>query len=196
MGSISIPMPISGRRFLIEEETSATHRVLKCRMIGNTAYMAVRITIVGEEPIVTGVVYLTSRKEGRLTFKAMDESALPYYYKCPTTVLEMLTDVDDLPLTDIGKNNARKWREECWKYAVDTELFKQKRKPGTWLKAKEPEGADAGGYGRVPYGQVVKIGRMRVLSTPTFSFKATRDFLDQFEIVDGDEIVQERRKML
>lgn len=76
--------------------------------------------------VVILVRFIPNARDG-LTFgyKDMDESALPYYFRCPERILKLLTDP---PPND----NAKRWREECWK------RVRTKIKRGQVIEFKEP----------------------------------------------------------
>lgn len=85
-----------------------TTRILKQRIIGNTAYMAYRDKDTTD--VYAVVIGFTRRTYGGRTVeligKIMDESVGPCYYKCPRGILELLTPTKDM--------YALQWRAKNW----------------------------------------------------------------------------------
>lgn len=107
------------------ETENRKNRVLKSAMVGSTYYGAVESTLNSGERTVFGVVFLTStnnRDYYNFGYKDMDETMHPYYYDCPNSILELLTETDN--------ENARTWREKCREQNAKK---KQERKSGDSL---------------------------------------------------------------
>lgn len=84
--------------------------VLKSSMRGSTYYAAVRyVNFADGEERVIGLVCLTS-VDGKgwnrcFNYKDMSEDMGPYYYDCPASILDLLSDTDN--------ETALKWRAAC-----------------------------------------------------------------------------------
>ena len=92
------------------EGATKKYEVLKSAMKGSVYYAAVKSTVKADgTSSVFAVVCLTStnkRSWYNFGYKDMDETVNPFYYDCPKSILELLTE----PYNDY----AREWREICW----------------------------------------------------------------------------------
>lgn len=82
--------------------------VLKSRMVGSIYYAAIEIKRNGIRECVFGQVALTSTKwsDGmNFGYKDMNETIGPYYYDCPESILNLLTETED--------EYALEWRRKC-----------------------------------------------------------------------------------
>lgn len=84
-------------------------KVLKSAMVGSTYYAAVEKTDkeTGKSKVFAGVC-LTQVHDGEFYYKDMDESMGPGVFKCPNSILDLLTE----PEYEYGKE----WRERCRAY--------------------------------------------------------------------------------
>lgn len=122
--------------------------VLKSTMKGSTYYCALKTP---EGDVVAYVVLTCGQDRSNPYFnfgyKAMPEIAIPCYYDCPKTILDLLTPTDN--------EYANKWRAEC---------RKQLAKPKSWIK-------------ELPLGSKIKWtawdGRQIILTkhAPAYQFK-------------------------
>lgn len=108
------------------ETEKKTNRVLKSTMVGKMYYAAIETTY-KEVPKreVWAAVFITgtnSKDYYNFGYKDMDETMHPYYYDCPNSILELLTETDN--------ENARTWREKCREQNAKK---KQERKSGDSL---------------------------------------------------------------
>ena len=92
----------------------ASYKVLKACAVGCQVYLAVEMIVKETNgKSVFAVVVLTSTKMNDDYFnfseKSMDETMHPYYYKCPKSILKLLTPTDN--------ENANTWRTKCWNNA-------------------------------------------------------------------------------
>lgn len=94
--------PVNAKQFLDKEFTRG---LVKSAMIGNQYYAAIKSEKTGE---VFGLVVIVEQKRGEFAYKAMSEEMGPYFHKCPTSILKLLT-----PTT---YEYAIKWRELCAQY--------------------------------------------------------------------------------
>lgn len=99
----------------IGETNSDRWEVLKSTMRGATYYAAVKHTnkLTGEFNVFA-VVLLTRVDNSdyyNFYYKDMDESMHPFYYDCPDSILELLTETES--------EAAREWREICRKRNKD-----------------------------------------------------------------------------
>lgn len=81
--------------------------------VGNVWYLAV---LTFETETVWAGVCITSRKDGEWGYKAMDETALPYYFDAPVSLLKKLTVTKD--------EDAIKWRKTCLKVIAEKKTMK------------------------------------------------------------------------
>ena len=83
--------------------------VLKSAMVGSTYYAAVRRTdkATGESRVFAGVC-LTSIDKGEFYYKDMSEDMGPYQFKCPSSILDLLSETTN--------EYALTWRKECRKH--------------------------------------------------------------------------------
>lgn len=91
--------------------------VVASRMKGTTYYGAIRSQdLTTHKDDIVGVVVLTriDRRDGYFMTKVMEETAGPYYYEAPKSILKQLS-----PTTD---ENAIQWRQQCWKLAKGPKL--------------------------------------------------------------------------
>ena len=88
------------------ETENGIWKVLKSAMVGSTYYAAVERTnkATGETKVFAGVC-LTSIEKGEFYYKDMDESMHPFQYKCPNSILDLLTETEYEP--------AKEWRRLC-----------------------------------------------------------------------------------
>lgn len=88
------------------ETDAARWEVLKSAMVGSTYYAAVKRTdkATGASKVFAGVC-LTHIEKGEFYYKDMDESMHPYQYKCPNSILDLLTETEYEP--------AKEWRRIC-----------------------------------------------------------------------------------
>ena len=88
------------------------HMVVKSAMVGSVYYAAIKKESTND---VYGFVALTSSdKKGsgfNFGYKDMDETCGPYEYKCPLSILNILTETDN--------EYAQGWRAKCRKYHED-----------------------------------------------------------------------------
>ena len=80
-------------------------KIIKSRMVGSTYYAAVEDI---ETKQVFAVICLTSTNindGSNFGYKIMDESWEPFYYDCPKSILNLLTETTD--------KNALEWRRKC-----------------------------------------------------------------------------------
>ena len=81
-------------------------KLLKSSMVGNVYYGAVK-KIETEE--VFAVIFLThTRQNFWFSYKDMDETAGPFNYDCPVSILKLLTPTK--------YENAKEWRKKCYEY--------------------------------------------------------------------------------
>ena len=93
--------------------TVAKFEVLKSAMVGSTYYAAIKRTRVdtGEEPVVFGIVCLTSvdmKDYFNFNYKDMSEDMGPSESKCPLSILKLLTKTEN--------EYANQWRNRCREY--------------------------------------------------------------------------------
>lgn len=85
--------------------------VLKSAMVGTTYYGAIQVkdTASGTTEVTAAVVLTNSGERGNWYFnfgyKSMEESSCPYYYDCPKSILDLLTEAPN--------EWAKQWREKC-----------------------------------------------------------------------------------
>lgn len=107
----SFEMHDSGRANFIERLTSKAHfgetyTPIKSRVIGNRVWQAVRNEKTGAVFICLDLI--AKERYGGWGYKGMDESAGPYCYDCPLSLLALCTE----PLNE----NAKVWREKVREY--------------------------------------------------------------------------------
>jgi hypothetical protein len=113
------------------EAEKANFKVLKACAVGCQVYLAVeKIMKETNEKSVFGVVVLTSTKmnDDHFNFseKSIDETMGPNYYKCPKSILKLLTPTDS--------EWANNWRTKCWNNANKKSLSRYPL--GTKLKTE------------------------------------------------------------
>jgi hypothetical protein len=89
------------------------YEVLKSSMVGSTYYAAVKETNKDEvQNKVFAAIYLTSVQNTsfgkEFGYKGFDENSCPYQFKCPPSILKLLTPAT----SELGKE----WRQGCYKY--------------------------------------------------------------------------------
>ncbi len=90
------------------EINSGLNKVVEVKIVHRKELYA---AIQKENGEVVAFMYLLDyKKDGYYNFgyKSMDETCMPYYFKCPKSILDKLT-----PTTN---EYAIQWREECRKY--------------------------------------------------------------------------------
>lgn len=107
--------------YFMESLNAGHYRVEKSSMVGSVYYAAVTnlkkydaenktyIDIIEEEQETFGVVFLTSTNMKdfyNFGYKDMTEDMMPYYFDCPKSILNLLSETDN--------KNALEWREMCW----------------------------------------------------------------------------------
>jgi len=75
-------------------------QIITYSKVGNIYYCAFKY----KDKISAGVCK-TESYQSELMYKFIDETHIPYYYDCPTKILDLLTPTDN--------KNANTWREEC-----------------------------------------------------------------------------------
>lgn len=131
MGWTFISKPDNIKQFFTEmfedDGDKIKYKVLDAKIVSlRTLYMAIEKTYPeSKDRDVFGLVVLldmtSARKEyHNFGYKIIDENACPYYFKCPKSILDLLTETQN--------ENALKWRERCREYAMMT-----KPKPGQFV---------------------------------------------------------------
>ena len=88
------------------EDEGQKVEVLKSAMVGSVYYAAVRVTDKRTlDTVVTAAVVKTKRRNGELSYKAMDETMGPCEANCPGSILKLLTPTDSQYAND--------WRRKC-----------------------------------------------------------------------------------
>ena len=110
---------------LVWRETETTkHTILKSALVGTTVYSAIEnYDKLNNTRKVFATVFLTKTNMNNhynFSFKDMTENCCPCEYKCPTTILNLLTETDN--------KYAKEWRQNCRTY------HNQKRKSFGALK--------------------------------------------------------------
>ena len=98
-------------RELTWEDSNARVRPIKSAVVNFSTYyaaMAIEDKRSGKIDVI-GMVAITKRNKRELSFKEISEDCGPCYYDCPARILELLSPVDS--------DNAKEWREACWKNA-------------------------------------------------------------------------------
>ena len=80
--------------------TNSPYEVLKSSMVGTTYYAAIK-----KGDIVFAAIFLTSTNGWDFGYKDMDETMLPFYFDCPFSILNLLTETDN--------EWANRWRQRC-----------------------------------------------------------------------------------
>lgn len=90
------------------ESEDRVYTIVKSSMVGSVYYGALKIHCKNEdkEDFITAIVAPTRMDNGFLMKKTMEESVGPYYYDCPTSILELLSPTED--------KWALKWRAKCY----------------------------------------------------------------------------------
>lgn len=98
-----------------------------------TAYIAYEFVQNGERKVFAFVCLLRhvpKAKDGyNFGYKDMDESMGPCEYKCPKTILKMLTPTEH--------EYAKEWRKRCWD-RIEKRAKMPKVKKGDWIKFSKP----------------------------------------------------------
>lgn len=79
--------------------------LIKSQMVGTTWFAAIKQLCSNE---IWAAVYLTAIDKGDFGYKDMDETMGPYDYRCPKSILKLLT-----PTKNMFANG---WREKCYEY--------------------------------------------------------------------------------
>lgn len=91
------------------ENENYTNKVIKSAMVGSTYYCAVETVSKanGSREVWAGVALTSKNTRDGMTFgyKDMDETEIPYQYKCPKGILDLLTPTEN--------ENANEWRRLC-----------------------------------------------------------------------------------
>ena len=116
--------------FRTELNASKTHMLtlLKSAMVGSVYYAAIERKAVDNENDrkVFALVCLTGVSKGEFGYKDMDESECPYEFKCPKSILKLLTPTDN--------KYANEWRANCYKYHDNKKNSPNKLPVGTKIK--------------------------------------------------------------
>lgn len=91
------------------ETENEINKVIKSAMVGSTYYCAVETIhkANGKREVWAGIALTSKSTRDGMNFgyKDMDETAIPYSYNCPTSILNLLTPTDN--------ENANEWRRLC-----------------------------------------------------------------------------------
>lgn len=99
------------RKAEVDEIFGPNYKVLKSQMVGSTYYGAIKNLKTG---VVSGTVCLTQTDQNQFGYKDIDETCGPGYYKCPKSILDLLSPTSD--------KWANEWREECRKNLAKPKL--------------------------------------------------------------------------
>lgn len=92
---------------------------LKTAIKFKEAYAAVEVIVkeTGHRYVFAAAYMLNYTRESYYNFgyKDMDETYGPNIANCPASILDLLTPVDEHPISDESKEWAKKWRERCRK---------------------------------------------------------------------------------
>lgn len=94
-----------GKIDIIEEVKHSLDNPLKLRKVGSTVYAACQLE---DGCIVAGIILTKTARNKEIAIKVMDESMGPYEDKCPKSILDMLSPLDE---TEVY---AKEWRERCY----------------------------------------------------------------------------------
>lgn len=115
---------------MTSDEEKYSWKVLKSYMYGSVWYGAIqRIKKEDNSSIIYAEVVLTSVENGEFYYKEMEESMGPYSYKCPNSILDMLSPTDNTYAND--------WRKRC-REENDKALLCKK----FWKEAQDKEKVD------------------------------------------------------
>jgi hypothetical protein len=136
MGWTSFKFSGTIREFVEQEfnREPAHGKVLKFSQVGSTIYIAYQLARGERAGKVTAFIILTSRKNGEICYKDEDETVGSYERKCPKSILNLLTPLEEL--YPDGCAWAKEWRDEC--LANANKPKPAKITPGTVIKLKEP----------------------------------------------------------
>lgn len=98
------------------ENEFTPNEVVGCKVVNKTAYIALKLA---DKTEVVGVVVLLDYKPKlhfNFAYKVMDETMIPYYYDCPESIMNMLTETDN--------ESAIQWRAFCKETTVKTKALK------------------------------------------------------------------------
>ena len=149
---------------------------------GNTYYYAIRYKPEGQDNfIVFGLVVLTSKRDGEICYKFVDETMGPCNYNAPQKVLNVLTDTDS--------DYANKWRDDCWLWHKTKREFNSLMKIGNSIKVlkdlpyKSAWGVDM----TIPNGSIISVfkhGKGKAISYKNRIYSLPRmSSMDYFELV-------------
>lgn len=156
-----------------------SYRVLDLAIVQlREAYVALekRNKINSDDIEVIGVVCLLDYVDGEIGIKVMDETSLPYYFKCPARILRMLTPTEN--------ENALGWRKECENYH---EKNARKMTEGQIIKFAAP--LNFRGYGDATMFRYTRNGRKEFFyalsdeKRPRFACRITNWKQREFEII-------------
>ncbi len=96
------------------ERQFTSSQILDCKVKNKVAYIACK----RDEKVFAVVCLLNYRPKDYYNFgyKDMDETMHPYYYDCPTSILDKLTATDN--------RHSLEWRENCYKNMLKNEETK------------------------------------------------------------------------
>lgn len=174
-------------------ETEATKwEVVRSAFVGfREYYAAVRITKKDEnKSYVLGVVCLVQyapKEIYNFGYKDMEESCGPNVARCPKTILELLSPLEEIYGKDTPDNNAfqwaKGWRERCWN---NVNKVKPKMNDGDTIKFEKPISFTSGE--KIDTFVVVKQGRkvrFRKPNYPMYSgyYRLTRNLLQNAVVI-------------
>lgn len=91
---------------------SKKYELVDARKVGSTAYAAIKRL---EDGHVIGVVVLLKINKHEVGYKMITEDMGPYHCECPSVILDLLSDTDDV--------NANDWRDDCRARAEKARMF-------------------------------------------------------------------------
>lgn len=166
------------RRDLSRIGDDATFEVEDIAMVGQVAYVALRVTPRTEDRLMehgmdrfyelrsdgsftTAVIVLTKRDaRSYCNFgqKVMDETVMPYYFDCPDRIMARLSPFKETLEADAG---ARKWRAGVAENRAAKKVVRNKKRmmeDGNIVVFDEPITFQRG-YGTFTHFEVSKVGR-------------------------------------
>jgi hypothetical protein len=112
--------------YLTYESDGRKSTCLKTAIKFKEAYAAVEVVDnnTGERYVYASVFLLNYTKETYYNFgyKTMSEFCGPNASNCPASILNLLTPVEDMPVSHSEKEWATAWRERCQKNAENTKI--------------------------------------------------------------------------
>ena len=109
----------SNRDWFASQFDGDNGRVLDAATVGGVCYIAYYCVPETGAPYTTALVCLTRwspKDQFNFSYKDISEDMGPVYYACPQRILDQLSPLEDMLLSDTGAEWASSWRQACQDY--------------------------------------------------------------------------------